>query len=278
MSMERGGLRSRLHNPRSSPALVEVDPPGYVQETDRAMRIVIGDGDVLMRTGLASLLERTGQSVVGVAGDTAGLLELVREHHPDLVIVDGMPPTHTVEGLKAAEQIRLERPDIGIMVLSSHMKVEHAGALLASGHGIGYLLKNRVADVEEFFDGLRRVARGGCVLDPALLQELTAARHRYDPFALLSKREFDVLALMAEGRSNLGIARALLVAEGTVEKHVRNILTKLNLCGSPYDHRRVLAVIEFLRAKAAARGEDAEPWASLGAADAGAECRDQRIG
>jgi DNA-binding NarL/FixJ family response regulator len=249
MSVESVDLGSTLVNPWRSPELVGVDSPDFVAgpDTDRPLRIAIAADDVLMRNGLASLLERPGQSVVGVAGETAGLMHLVREHEPDLVIVDDMPPTHTIEGLQAAEQIRVERPEIGIMVLSTHVKVEHAGALLASGHGIGYLLKNRVADVEDFYDGLRRVARGGCVLDPVLLQELTSAKYRDDPFMLLSKREFDVLALMAEGRSNLGIAHELWVAEGTVEKHVRSILTKLNLSGSPYDHRRVLAVIAFLR-------------------------------
>jgi DNA-binding NarL/FixJ family response regulator len=261
MPVDSVDLGSRLVNPWRSPELVAVDSPDIVEgtRTDRSMRIVIADDDVLMRTGLASLLERNGQTVVGVAGEPAGLLKLVREHHPDLVIVDDMPPTHTVEGLKAAEQIRMERPEIGIMVLSTHVKVEHAGALLASGHGIGYLLRNRVADVEDFYDGLRRVARGGCVLEPLLLQELTTARYRADPFTLLSKREFDVLALMAEGRSNLGIAQELWVAEGTVEKHVGSILTKLKLSGSgPYDHRRVLAVIAFLSIGSADRGQGAD--------------------
>ena len=157
-----------------------------------------------------------------------------------------MPPTHTTEGLQAAHQIRQHHPQTAILVLSAHVEVEHAMRLLAAGRGVGYLLKSRVTDVEEFLDTLQRVARGGSVVDPALVTELVAARRRDDPLAVLSAREREVLALMAEGRSNAGIARRLWVTEGTVEKHVRAILTKLSLAETDDDHRRILAVLPHL--------------------------------
>src|SRR4051795_1318786 len=160
-----------------------------------------------------------------------------------------MPPTHTVEGLEAAAVIRDEFPEIGILVLSAHVEVEHAMTLLASGGGIGYLLKSRVVDVDEFIDALGRIAKGGSVVDPELVKELVSARRRLDPLAVLSTREREVLALMAEGRSNSGIARRLWVTEGTVEKHVRSILAKLRLPETDDDHRRVLAVVTFLEAR-----------------------------
>ena len=214
------------------------------------MRVVLAEDDVLLREGLASLLERSGFEVVGQAGDGAQLLALVRDELPELVVVDiWMPPTHTAEGLEAARVIRQELPETGILVLSAHVEVEHAMELLASGRRIGYLLKSRVTDVEEFIDTLQRVARGGSVVDPALVQELVAARRRNDPLAVLSAREREVLALMAEGRSNAGIARRLWVTEGTVEKHVRSILSKLSLPETDDDHRRVLAVVTFLEAR-----------------------------
>jgi DNA-binding NarL/FixJ family response regulator len=213
-------------------------------------RVVLAEDDVLLREGLASLLERSGFVVVGQAGDGGRLLALVRETVPELVVVDiRMPPTHTVEGLDAARQIRRELPEVGILVLSAHADVEHAMELLASGRGIGYLLKSRVTDVVEFLDTLERVAKGGSVVDPALVQELVSARRRDDPLAVLSVREREVLALMAEGRSNAGIARRLWVTEGTVEKHVRSILAKLSLPETNDDHRRVLAVVAFLDAR-----------------------------
>jgi len=218
--------------------------------TTDGLRLVLAEDDVLLREGLASLLERSGFQVVGQAGDAAQLLDLVATHAPDLAVVDiRMPPTHTAEGLEAARQIRQEHPEIGILVLSAHVEVEHAMGLLASGRGVGYLLKTRVTDVEEFIDTLGRIARGGSVVDPALVAELVAARHRDDPLAALSAREREVLALMAEGRSNAGIARRLWVTEGTVEKHVRSILTKLTLPEATDDHRRVLAVLTFLDAR-----------------------------
>jgi DNA-binding NarL/FixJ family response regulator len=213
-------------------------------------RVVLAEDDVLLREGMASLLERSGFAIVGQAGDGTQLLPLVRDTTPELVVVDiRMPPTHTVEGLNAARDIRSEFPEIGILVLSAHADVEHAMELLASGRGIGYLLKSRVTDVAEFIDTLERIAKGGSVVDPALVQELVTARRRDDPLAVLSPREQEVLALMAEGRSNAGIGRRLWVTEGTVEKHVRSILTKLSLPETDDNHRRVLAVVRFLEAR-----------------------------
>jgi serine/threonine-protein kinase PknK len=214
------------------------------------LRVVLAEDDVLLREGLASLLERSGYAVVGQTGDGPRLPALAREVRPDLVVADiRMPPTHTTEGLEAARVIRQELPDTAILVLSAYAEVEHAMELLASGRGIGYLLKSRITNVDEFLDALARVARGGSVVDPALVRELVAARRRDDPLDALSAREREVLALMAEGRSNAGIARRLWVTGGTVEKHVSSILTKLNLQEGDDDHRRVLAVITFLKAR-----------------------------
>ena len=214
------------------------------------MRVVLAEDELLLREGMASLLERSGVQVVGQAGDATQLLALVRDTSPDLVVVDiRMPPTRTREGLEAAREIRQQRPEIGILVLSAHIEVEHAMELLASGRGIGYLLKSRVTDVSEFVETLERIAKGASIVDPALVQELVTARRRTDPLAALSERERQVLALMAEGRSNAGIAGRLWVTEGTVEKHVRSILQKLNLAETEQDHRRVLAVITFLQAQ-----------------------------
>jgi serine/threonine-protein kinase PknK len=213
-------------------------------------RVLLAEDDVLLREGLASLLERSGYDVVGQAGDGPGLLALARETGPELVVADiRMPPTHTTEGLEAAQVIRQELPDTAIMVLSAYAEVEHAMELLASGRRIGYLLKSRITDVDEFLDALGRIAKGGSVVDSALVRELVTARRRDDPLEALSAREREVLALMAEGRSNAGIGRRLWVTEGTVEKHVRSILTKLNLPEADDDHRRVLAVITFLEAR-----------------------------
>jgi DNA-binding NarL/FixJ family response regulator len=224
--------------------------PGTEPGQDTPWRVVLADDDVLLRSGLAKLLERPGFTVVGEAGDGEDLLGLVRSLEPDVVVVDiRMPPTQTVEGLDAARTVREEYPGIAIMVLSAHVEVEHAMTLLSGGQGIGYLLKSRVIDVDDFVDSLGRVAHGGSVVDPALVQELVSARRRNDPLAALSPREQEVLALMAEGRSNLGIAQGLWVTEGTVEKHVRSILGKLNLPEESTDHRRVLAVVAFLESR-----------------------------
>lgn len=215
-----------------------------------ALRVAVADDDVLLREGLASLLDRSGLEVVGRAADATELLTLVRETQPEVVIVDiRMPPTHSTEGLDAARVIRTEYPATGILVLSAYVDVDHATELLSTGHAVGYLLKTRITDVDDFLDTLQRIAKGASVVDPALIQELVSARRRNDPLAVLSAREKEVLMQMAEGRSNAGIARRLWVTEGTVEKHVRSILTKLNLPETGDDHRRVRAVITYLEAR-----------------------------
>jgi len=217
---------------------------------ERSVRIVLADDDVLLREGVGSLLDRAGFDVVAQAGDAAELLVLVRDHEPDLVIVDiRMPPTHTTEGLEAARTIRKEYPGTGILVLSAHTEVEEAMELLAGGERVGYLLKSRVTDVADFIENVERIARGGSVVGPGLVEELVRAHRRGDPLDALTTREREVLALMAEGRSNAGIARRLFVSEGTVEKHVHSILPKLQLPETDDDHRRVLAVITFLEAR-----------------------------
>ena len=213
-------------------------------------RVVLADDDVLLRAGLASLLEGAGFEVVGQADNGEQLLSLVRAMTPDLVVTDiRMPPTNTSEGLDAARRIRQELPDTAIMVLSAHVAVEDAMDLLAAGDRIGYLLKSRITDVADFIDSLERVARGASVVDPALVRELVSARKRDDPLSVLSERESEVLALMAEGRSNAGIAHRIWVTEGTVEKHIRSIMNKLNLPETGEDHRRVLAVLAFLESR-----------------------------
>jgi len=213
-------------------------------------RVALADDDVLLREGLASLLERAGFDVVGQGGDAFELLALVREHRPALAIVDiRMPPNHATEGLDAARVIRREVPETAILVLSAHVEVEHAMDLLGSGERTGYLLKSRVTDVDDFVEALERIVKGGSVVDSALIQELVAARRVNDPLEELSPREREVLALMAEGRSNAGIARQLWVTEGTVEKHVHSILMKLRLPETADDHRRVLAVVAYLEAR-----------------------------
>jgi DNA-binding NarL/FixJ family response regulator len=218
--------------------------------TETRTRVVVADDDVLLREGLASLLERSGFDVVGQAGDAPQLVGLVRELRPELVVVDiRMPPGHSTEGLDAAREIRELFPDIAILVLSAHVEVEHAMDLVASGRGSGYLLKSRVINVDDFIETLRQIVRGGSVVDPELVKELVAARRVSDPLDVLSSREREVLALMAEGRSNNGIARELFVTEGTIEKHVRSILMKLHLPEADDMHRRVLAVLTFLDAQ-----------------------------
>ena len=224
---------------RNTLAVAEVD--------SRGARVVVADDDVLMREGLASLLERSGHEIVGQAGDASALMRLVREQQPDLAVVDvRMPPAHRTEGLDAARTIREEHPNTAILILSAHVEVEHAMTLLASGRRTGYMLKSRVSDLDEFLDAVGRISRGGSVVDPALVQELVRSRDVDDPLEELTSRERDVLALMAEGRSNAGIGRRLWITEGTVEKHVHSILTKLRLPETNDDHRRVLAVVTFL--------------------------------
>ncbi|MDT4917628.1 MAG: hypothetical protein QOH89_2328 [Pseudonocardiales bacterium] len=213
-------------------------------------RVVLADDDVLLREGVASLLDRSGFEVVGQAGNGVELLALVRSTGPDLAIVDiRMPPSHSTEGLEAARVIRQERPDTAVIVLSAHVEVEEALQLLSQGERLGYLLKSRVTHVEQFIETVELIAAGASVVDPSLVQELVNARRRRDPLDALSPREREVLALMAEGRSNAGIAAQIFVSEGTVEKHVRSILTKLDLPESQNAHRRVLAVLRFLEAR-----------------------------
>jgi DNA-binding NarL/FixJ family response regulator len=215
-----------------------------------ASRVVLADDDVLLREGLASLLDRSGFEVVGQAGNSPELLALTRSARPELAIIDiRMPPGHATEGLQAAQVIRAELPGTAIIVLSAHVEVDEAMDLLAGGERTGYLLKTRITDVAEFIDTIGRITAGASVVDPSLVQELVRTRRRRDPLDLLSPREREVLALMAEGASNAGIARRIFVTEGTVEKHVRSILTKLDLPESDTGHRRVLAVLTFLEAR-----------------------------
>ena len=212
--------------------------------------VVIADDDLLLREGLASLLTQAGYRIVGQAGDATGLLSLVREHRPEIAIVDiRMPPDHATEGLRAAQAIREEMPEIAILVLSAFVEVKHATTLLASGQRTGYLLKSRIANIEEFLESIDRLSRGGTVVDPSLVVELLAARTADDPLESLTRREREVLALMAEGRTNAGIARRLWVTEGTVEKHVHSIFVKLRLPETDDDHRRILAAVAFLDAR-----------------------------
>ena len=222
---------------------------GPTPEPRGGARVVLADDDVLLREGLASLLERSGFDIAGQAADGSQLLALVRSTKPDVAIVDvRMPPDHATEGLEAARVIREELPETAIIVLSAHVEVDEAMELLASGERVGYLLKRRVTDIAEFIDTIERITAGASVVDATLVQELVEARRRHDPLDGLSPREREVLSLMAEGASNAGIAAQLFVSEGTVEKHVRNILAKLNLPVSETEHRRVLAVLRYLEA------------------------------
>jgi serine/threonine-protein kinase PknK len=212
-------------------------------------RVIVADDDALLREGIASILTAAGYEVVGQAWDAATLADVVRAQVPDLAVIDiRMPPTHTWEGLDAARAIREASPEIGILLLSAHVEIETAIDLLQGGERIGYLLKSRVMKAADLVDALERIASGGTVVDPALVQELITARHRDDPLGELTPREREVLALMAEGRSNNGIAGHLFITEGAVEKHVRSILAKLRLPASEDGHRRVLAVLTFLEA------------------------------
>jgi DNA-binding NarL/FixJ family response regulator len=213
------------------------------------MRVVIADDSVLLREGLARLLTEAGFEVVGQAGDGEELLAQVEDTHPDVAIVDiRMPPTHTDEGLRTARELRRRHPGIGVLVLSQYVRPSYALELLEDGaDGVGYLLKDRVSDVAELAESVRRVGAGGSVLDPSVVSQLVHRhRSREDPVARLTDREREVLALMAEGRSNKAIADRLFVTEHTVEKHIQNILAKLDIFESAEDHRRVLAVLTFL--------------------------------
>ena len=214
------------------------------------MRVVIADDSVLLREGIAKLLEEAGFEVVGQSGTADDLLLKVRSYGPDVAIVDiRMPPTHTDEGLRAAKAIREEHPGIGVLVLSQYVEAGYALDLLqGSAEGVGYLLKDRVADVHEFADAVRRVATGGSALDSTVVSRLVGRRRGEDPLEQLTPREREVLELMAEGRSNQAIAEKLFVTPRAVEKHVTSIFTKLGLPSSEQDHRRVLAVLTLLNA------------------------------
>jgi DNA-binding NarL/FixJ family response regulator len=213
------------------------------------MRVVIADDAVLLREGLIRLVEENGHAVVAAVGDGPSLVEAIAEHKPDVSIVDvRMPPSHTDEGLRAAVEARTRVPGSPILVLSQYVEVSYADDLLADRVGaVGYLLKDRVSEVAEFLDALRRVAGGATVLDPEVVAQLLVRRRRDDPLRNLTPREREVLALMAEGRSNTAIARKIVVTEGAVEKHVHNIFTKLDLPPDDEQHRRVLAVLAYLR-------------------------------
>jgi DNA-binding NarL/FixJ family response regulator len=213
------------------------------------MRLVIAEDSVLLREGLARLLEDAGFEVVAQTGSAQDVMLKVRSYSPDVVIVDiRMPPTHTDEGLRAAQEIREAHPDVGVLVLSQYVEPGYAMELLAeSAEGVGYLLKDRVSDVAEFTAAVRRVGEGGSALDPAIVSQLVGRRRREDPIDTLTAREREVLELMAEGRSNSGIAERLVVTERAVEKHVTSIFGKLRLPPASEDHRRVLAVLAFLR-------------------------------
>jgi DNA-binding NarL/FixJ family response regulator len=216
--------------------------------TAPALRIVLAEDSVLLREGLLRLLADAGFEVVDACGDAESFLRSVDKHRPDLVVVDvRMPPTFTDEGVRAALVVRQEHPDIAVLVLSQYVEENYATELVAArSKGVGYLLKDRVADVAEFVEALRRVAAGGTALDPEVVSQLLSRAHRRDPLERLTPRETEVLGLMAEGRSNTAIAAALVVTEGAVEKHVSSIFSKLDLTPTEHDHRRVLAVLRWL--------------------------------
>ncbi|MEV0596543.1 response regulator transcription factor [Nonomuraea cavernae] len=217
------------------------------------MRVVLAEDSVLLREGLIRLLDAAGMQVVAAVAEAEGLLRATEEHEPELVVTDvRMPPTHTDEGLRAALVLRRQRPGLAVLVLSQYVEERYAAQLLASATGgVGYLLKDRVADVTEFMDALRRVAAGGTALDPEVVAQLLLRGHS-DPLDRLTPREGEVLKLMAEGRSNAGIGQELVLSEGAVGKHIGNIFTKLDLPPAEGDHRRVLAVLRFLKVRSLA--------------------------
>jgi DNA-binding NarL/FixJ family response regulator len=212
------------------------------------LRVAIAEDTVLLREGIARLLEEAGFEIVGQSSTADDLLLKVRSYHPDVAIVDiRMPPTHTDEGLQAAKTIREQHPDVGVLVLSEYLEPAYAMEVISdNAEGVGYLLKQRVSELDEFASAVRRVAEGGSALDPAIVTQLVGRRRRDDPISSLTPREREVLELMAEGRSNQAIAERLVVTERAVEKHVTNIFGKLRLSATPEDHRRVLAVLAFL--------------------------------
>ncbi|MEV0620172.1 response regulator transcription factor [Nonomuraea sp. NPDC050404] len=214
------------------------------------MRIVIAEDAVVLRDGLCLLLTTRGHDVVAAVGDGEALTAAVAEHLPDVAVIDvRMPPTHTDEGLRAAIRIRRDHPDLGLLVFSQYIETRYAAQLLAGGaHGVGYLLKERVADIKDFLSALERIAAGQTVLDPEVVTQIMGASGRADALALLTPREREVLAMMAQGRSNTAIAETLFVSYGSVEKYVTQIFTKLGLAPSDGDHRRVLAVLRYLQA------------------------------
>jgi DNA-binding NarL/FixJ family response regulator len=214
------------------------------------MRVLVAEDSVLLREGVVRLLQEAGHEVIGQAGDADDLMRKARAHKPDLAIVDvRMPPTQTDEGLRAAKEIRSELPEIGVLVLSGYVEPTYAQELLAeNAEGLGYLLKDRVADVDTFADAVQRVGTGGSALDPEVVSLLMGRAREDDPLEDLTPREREVLGLMAEGRSNGAIAEQLVVSERAVEKHVTSIFGKLGLTASGEDHRRVLAVLRFLEA------------------------------
>ena len=223
-------------------------PPGHPGRGP--LRIVVADDAVLLREGLVRLLTEDGHQVVAVVGDGPALVEAVLKHRPDVSVVDvRMPPTHTDEGLRAAISVRSQLPGAPMLVLSQYVEASYAGDLLADGSGaVGYLLKDRVARVEEFLDALDRVARGETVLDPQVIAQLLAGKRRGDPLEALTARERELLALMAEGHSNTAIAKRLVLSASAVEKHIGNVFAKLGLPPDNAQHRRVLAVLAYLRA------------------------------
>jgi DNA-binding NarL/FixJ family response regulator len=225
------------------------------------MRVVVAEDSLLFREGLIRLLEDAGITVVAQAEDADGLLAAVDVHRPDLAIVDvRMPPTHTDEGLRAATELRPHHPSLGVLVLTHHVESYQAMRLLAdSPTGVGYLLKDRVTDLTEFIEAVRRVGSGGSVIDPEVVSVLLARRRHRDRLAELTTRERQVLGLMAEGRSNQAICDALFISQKTVESHVASIMTKLGLLPTPDDHRRVLAVLTYLREAAAEETPATEP-------------------
>ena len=221
------------------------------------LRVAIADDSALLRRGLAALLESEGLEIVGEASDGAQLLEVIDEHGADVAVVDiRMPPSYTVEGIQAAETIKSKHPDVGVLLLSQYVETENAMSLLKSGaKGLGYLLKERVSDVDEFIDALHRVSSGGTAIDPDLVTRLIARPHKgHSPGDDLTDREKNVLELMAEGRTNQAIGKSLFLGERTVEAHIRSIFLKLDLRPEPEDHRRVLAVLTYLRGVGQGRG------------------------